>query len=274
MRASESDRALICPASLTLPRHLDAYPRDKTELAAGLGTLTHYWKETGDWAPEWASDGDIQTLSKKLRLSGVQREQYWRPETGEHEVSFALQLLTLKLELFRGPRDAADAWKKSFDPLVFLTGTIDWLEPATRDTHARVDDLKTGSWQPDHKESKQLRSYLLVPWILVGMPMIWIGVQSMTWWPRYRLDAKPMVRGKKVSAVSLWEHLEDLRWAVTHPDEVNVTPTTYDENGRFEKMSTCIFCPCRELTPQTPWMQHYKHRAMPACHPGMLSQCI
>lgn len=185
-----------------------------------------------------------------------------------HELTFALHLYSLQLVIYDGPRDGADDWKKGFQAKgpEWLTGTIDWLG---NDGH--VDDLKTGSWQPDHKESKQLRSYLLVPWTQRGNPLTSRLPQSMTWWPKYRLDAKPKRNGRWIRTLALAEHLDDLRHAVENPEEVNVTPDEYDDYGRLKKMSTCVFCPCREETPQTSWMQHYRYRAAPACMPGMLS---
>lgn len=231
--------------------------RDK---AAAFGTLVHKWKETGV-VPDDGSP-DAVCLEKKLILSGVKREDWWVPGEGEHEVTFAIELATAKLILWEAPKDSstgcnapeppggwqgarcpgctecdtetADDWKKSFDPKQYLTGSIDWLHWGTEKTLPWVDDLKTGRWPVDVKKSKQLLSYLLVPWIKAGMPVVgWKGVVSITQWPRYRLDCLPKRSSRRVTGLDLVAHLEDIRWATENPTEKNPT----EEH--------CRFCPCR-----------------------------
>lgn len=127
-----------------------------------------------------------------------------------------------------------DAWKKSFNANHYLTGTIDWLQLGNEETLPWVDDLKTGRWPVDPKTSKQLLSYLLVPWTLAGSPLIgWEGVVSITQWPKYPLGKLPKRSSHRVSGLELAEHLEDLRWAMNSPDVANPT----EEH--------CRFCPCR-----------------------------
>lgn len=281
MRASESDRALVCPASLVLPRPMDQYERTKTKEAAGLGKILHYWKETGKLVQvEESSEKDLETATKKVVLSKADRVKYWPPGTGQHEVTFAINLKDARLHLFDdytqevGALIDADQWKKLFDPKQYLTGSIDWLDWGGPDRRPWVDDLKTGSWPPDPATSKQLRSYLLVPWIKDGMKTLgWKGVLTITHWPKYRLDGKPK-RSKAVvfSGLQMMEHLDDLRWAVDSPGEVNPLPDEYDDEGNLVEMSKCVFCPCREETAQTSWMQHYRYRAMDTCMPGIIKR--
>lgn len=238
MRASETGRSLICPASLVLPR-APRPPSERREKAAAWGTLCHWWKEHGSTEMPGASPADVKCLEKKLVLSGVEREQWW--PGGDHEVTFSISLLTEDptrggLSLWRGPRELADQWKKSFDSF-HLTGTIDLLDWGDRSTTAWVDDLKTGRWPVDPATSAQLRSYALVPWIAAGCPMAWDGLVSITQWERYPLVGLPVRTYHQLSSLDLMEHLELLRWAAEHPDEVNPD----DE--------ACRFCDCKPLCP-------------------------
>jgi hypothetical protein len=219
--------------------------------------------------PESASEKDCNTFGRKLIKSGTRREKYWPPGEGEHEITFALDLETLKLELYDGPREGADDWKAAFDPKKYLTGTIDWVHWGTAETLPWVDDLKTGHWPPNPKESRQLRSYLLVLWVKAGCPRKWKGVVSITQWEKYPLNGKPKRKAARLTALDMESHLQDLRYAVARPDEVNPTPDVYNEWGDVEEMSACTFCDCREEHPASSWMQHYKHRFMPMCWPAM-----
>lgn len=235
MRASESDRALICPASLVLPR-----TREKTEnaqKAANWGTLCHYWKETGEVEMPGASEKDVLCLEKKILLSGIEREDYW--SLGQHEVSFALHLTTCKLQLYPGYGKAGcdrDAWKKGFSE-EWLTGTIDYL----REGEGWLDDLKTGRWPVDVRTSKQVRSYALMPWVQDGMRLDWTIEATITTWERYPLAGLPTRQSCVLNGWDLSDHLEDLRYAVDHPDETRET-----EEG-------CRFCDSRPNCPEWAW---------------------
>lgn len=238
MRASESDRAVACPASLVLIRSARA-PSERRDRAAAWGTLCHHWAETGETDPAWADPRDTKCLEKKLVLSGVRREVYWTG--GVHEVTFAINLtanefppIVLRYEMMRNglaEYPTRDEWKAAFPAGEWLTGTIDYLEPDN------LDDLKTGRWPVDPATSKQLRSYALLPWIEAGMPIKWDIPVTITQWERYPLDGLPVRTTYILTGVDLLDHLEDLRWAAAHPEEVNAT-----DDG-------CRFCACKPNCP-------------------------
>lgn len=254
MRASSSERSLLCPASLVLPTvHTVSENRDK---AAAWGTLCHHWVETDETDPAWASPADVKCLRKKLAKSGMwdARDEWW--SGGEHEVTFAIHLTSHELVLYPtgsqtlvyyGFADVVitpemtprDIWKARFPATEWLTGTIDYLDWGDRKTTAWVDDLKTGRWPVDPNDNKQLLSYSLVPWIAAGKPGSWDGLASITQWPRYPLGDPPdrKYAREPISAFDLTEHIHDLKWAAEHPDELSPT----DEG--------CKFCPCRPLCP-------------------------
>jgi len=215
VRASESSRALVCPASLVLPRTRSENPR--RDAKAAKGTAMHLWKETGVVTPD---------IEKKIRTSGVQRER-WYPTNGggRHEVTFAIQAFTEELVLYDPKLHlvSADDWKKSFDPRKYLTGTIDWLDG----TH--VDDLKTGDWPVSAEESKQLRSYALVPYLLRGKPSGYRGLVSITQWTWYPLAGQPVRNWDVVTGAELELFLDDVRYTLEHPEVVNPT----DEGCKF-----------------------------------------
>lgn len=237
MRASESDRGVLCPASLVLPR--TRIRSEKTIRAADWGTLVHHWKETGETDPPWANEKDVDLLERKLLATGVRRETLWRG--GHHEVSFALNLETLRVEKFMGARDKADAWKAAFGvpppPRLispYLTGTIDWYDGCA--DWLEVNDLKTGAFQPDPM-MKQLVSYALFIWIYDGYRPTTIG-RSITWWPKYPIDGQPrQLTAPPITALELEEHLDDLQHSVRNPHEINPT-----EDG-------CRFCDSRPNCP-------------------------
>jgi hypothetical protein len=210
MRCSGTDRALVCPASLVLPK--TETPNPKRDKAAAFGTAMHAWWETGD------SDDDA--VLKKVLMSGVRRRDYW-PATGEHEVSFAIHLPTAKAQRFEGPHDEADEWKAAFDP-EYLTGTIDYL--GRYRGRPWVDDLKTGTWPVDPRKANQLLSYLLLPWIEEGQPRGADYYRGILQYPRYPLAGLPERKGPHpVTGIRLMLHLENLRYAIDNTDEANPT---------------------------------------------------
>jgi hypothetical protein len=180
-----------------------------------------------------ADPKEVATLEKKILLSGIEREKWWTG--GQHEVTFALNLRTLDvLEFGGGGYQTRDEWKKGFEGLEYwLTGSIDYLYD-----NGGVNDLKTGAWPVYAATSKQLRSYALYPWVKAGCPLKgWNPPLEIDWWQRYRLDALPIRSGVETSGFELRDHLEDLRWASEHPEEVNPG----DEQ--------CRWCDSRPLCP-------------------------
>ncbi len=233
MRASETDRTLICPASLVLPR-TQRTRSEKTNRAAAFGTLAHHFVETGETDPEWGDPRDIQLLEEKILLSGINREDYWIG--GRHEVTFAVQLISEQVLEYHPEEHeggfSRDEWKAMFNAPEWLTGTIDYLYD-----DGSVTDLKTGSWEVNPETSKQLRSYGLLPWLKAGKPLRWDRTLSIDTWKKYPKHALPTRSGVVVSGLELMDHLEDLKWAATHPGEVNPT----DE--------ACLFCDCKPNCP-------------------------
>lgn len=236
MRASETDRALICPASLVLPRTPRERP-EKTKRAANYGTLVHHWKETGETDPTWADPRDTLVLEKKLVLTGLdaQRGALW--SGGEHEVTFEVHLPTGRAARYYGPREGADEWKAARGR-EYLTGTIDYLYD-----DGGVDDLKTGAWPVDPAESGQLLSYSLLPWLEAGAPLSWCKPVSITQWPKYTLAGFPVRSYHKAMGFDLMDHLDNLRSAATSDE---VTPS--DEG--------CRFCDCKPECPAWDGIEH------------------
>ncbi len=169
----------------------------------------------------------------------MEREHWWSGNTGgEHEVTFALELNHLTVKRYTGECWCGgcdrDAWKAHHTGPRWLTGTIDYL---LVETGCWVDDLKTGEWPVSPVDNKQLLSYALYPWVLAGCPLKYGASLSITTWKKYRLDAPPTREEWEATGFDLHEHLEDLRWAATHPDEVNPT-----DDG-------CRFCECKPGCP-------------------------
>jgi hypothetical protein len=215
LRASESERAVGCPHSLVVIREKsESSTRDD---AAAFGTLCHWWKETGDADMPGASPGHIKTLKKKIELSGIRREKYWDTSKGRHEVTFAYNLITLKVKWYKGPREGSDAWKEKLRvKSEWMTGTVDWEEPG-----GRIDDLKTGRWPVEAQDNRQLYSYAMPWWLELGRPVRYRRPLSITQWERYPLHGLPKVNHGAVSGIQLAEHLQDLQWAREHPKEAN-----------------------------------------------------
>ena len=218
MRCSETSRAIVCPGSLVAPRRL--LPSSNSKKATGFGTLAHHWKETGETNPAWASSTDVDLLERKVLMSGIEREMIW--SGGIHELTFALNLVTLELHEYGGPRAWADWWKKLHGP-EWLTGTSDY------ETEEEINDLKTGSWPVSAHDNAQLKSYALRHWRLAGMQMDYKRKVSIIQWSKYPINALPTYVHSTVSGLDLMLHLESLQWAFLHPSEYNIT----DEGCKF-----------------------------------------
>lgn len=230
MRASETDRAIICPASLV--RKKTGRRSEKANTTAGWGTFAHRWKETGEIK---GSKSHVKTLTKKLIASGIDREKLW-PKTSDshgHEATFSINLESLQLRLWspQGSKYSSDHWKRRHPRHRYLTGSIDWLSTRSRDGLPWVDDLKTGTWPVSAKYSKQLRSYALVPWVLSGCTSsVWV---SITQWPKYRLDCKPKRNWYLLTSEMLQGHLKKVRWAVANTHKA------------IPSSEGCRFCLCK-----------------------------
>lgn len=239
-----------------------------------MGTLCHHYKETGETAgcfPYPLTKRHVKILEvaeRKVFMSGIDRERWWPSDQGKHEVTFAFSPFTYELREYRHDPKNADAWKKQFAAAEWVTGTIDWL--AKRNGRWLVDDLKTGAWPVDPETSKQLRTYAIVVWLLDGRPEDWECDVSITSWPKYPLAGDATRAWHVLTAFDLREHLEDLKWALTHTDYVN--PSRYD-NSQDGKLPHCAGCECREPVPGiSGWVTHFFYRTMPHCAQGMIKR--
>jgi hypothetical protein len=254
VRASSSDSAIACPRSLVQIGTRQP-PSESTEEARDWGHLVHGWAEHGRIE---GRPGHVETFRRKLEATGVRRESLWPDAVGLHEVTFALRLDDAALEMYDDYTGALDRdkWKEAFDPTAWLTGTIDWLGRVAGAPW--VDDLKTGRWPVDPAKSRQIRSYALVPWITAGRPLNWECHLSITQWPRYPLAGQPVRTWHTVDGFELMIHLEDLRWAMAHPGEVNPG-------------GVCTFCQNRAESPYSGWMKSLKYSRLPTCWEGALN---
>lgn len=242
----------------------------------------HHWAETGETKREGTAKEFTRTLEKKLFLSGTERETWWNESQGRHEVTFAFNPFTLKLVMFRGRRGAADAWKKGkrWNPLRWVTGTIDWL--AKRGGRWWVDDLKTGAFPVYPDDSGQLKSYAVVAWMLDGMPDEWECDVSIMQWPKYPLPDGPKRTWHKLTANDLRAHLDAIRWTLTDPEE-QVNPVSYgppqpDENGNYQfggKLPVCAGCEARLPMPGvSEWITNFWFRTYPHCWEGIKKRIL
>lgn len=230
MRASESDRGLLCPASLV--RKKTGKRSEKADGSAEWGTFIHHWKETGEIK---GSKSASRTLNKKLLASGIDRAQLWPAISGSygHETTFSINIETLQLRIWtpKGSKYPRDYWKHRHPRNRYITGSIDWLSKRSRDGLPWVDDLKTGTWPVNAKYSKQLRTYALVPWLLSGCKTaVWV---SITQWPKYRLDCKPKRNWYLIKSAELKKHLEKIKWAIKNTHRA------------IPSVEACRFCLCK-----------------------------
>lgn len=166
----------------------------------------------------------------------------WWPG-GIHELSFAINLFTGDVLDYKAAD--FDVWKKKFDPLVWLTGTIDFWNGDDW-----IDDLKTGHWVTEPRHNKQLRSYGLLPWLLLGNPRRGV-LATISQWEKYPLPALPKRTSARLSYLDLMTHYDDLRWAAENTGVVNPGPF---ERGK----SQCTFCPSRVMEGPYEWTSPWK----------------
>mgnify|MGYP001574820008 CR=1 FL=1 len=235
MRASESERAISCPASLALPKDPRG-PNEARDKAANWGTLVHWWKENNSTEMPGASKSDVLCLDKKLLLSGIDREEWWPTGKGEHETAFAFNLKTHTVKWYTGDKKAGDDWKAGYyQRPEWITGTCDWS--AEGPLLIKVDDLKTGRWPVSATDNKQLLTYAMPFWLRAGKPLVCLIHLSITQWERYPLTGLPKRNWWKASGLEMMTHLQDLEHALNSPGEMNPT----DEN--------CRFCDCKNNCP-------------------------
>jgi hypothetical protein len=186
-----------------------------------------------------AKPGEVKTLNKKLALVKPDRDHWW-PKSGEHEIAFAFNVYTYELKWFKGDKALGDKWKARFYPFPkWITGTTDWVQNSTNGgvLTVWVDDLKTGKWPVEAAGNYQLMTYGLPFWIKAGMPLDAVIKLSITQWPKYPIPGKPERNWGYCTGLDLALHLQDLRYALEHPEEAN------------PEKELCRFCDSRENCP-------------------------
>ena len=68
--------------------------------------------------------------------------------------------------------------------------------------------------------------------------------------------------------MDLAEHLDDIRYTLEHPNEVNVL----DLSVKTDKLHPCEGCECREVFPGSDGLQNFWYRTLPHCAPGMVKR--
>lgn len=180
--------------------------------------------------------GHIRTLKNKLKASGIRREEWWPPGTGEHEVAFAFNVQSLEVRWFKGDKAKGDLWKARFYPFPkWISGTADWISSSHMFIY--VDDLKTGRWPVTAHGNKQLLTYAMPFWIEMGCPLECEIKLSITQWEKYPLDGLPKRNFGTAKGVDMAMHLQDLMYSLEHPDEAN------------PDKETCRFCDCKDNCP-------------------------
>lgn len=201
--------------------------------------MMHGWKETGRLKNNPKFPGHIKTARNKLEDSGIKRADYWPskgPNSGRHEVTFAVNLYTKEVVWYDGKRENADQWKEEQGKRgeEWLTGTIDWVSPAIGKLRL-LGDLKTGKakrnwntgkdegWWVTAEDNKQLLSYALPFWLSDGEPLDWRIDTRIEHWPKYPLHGLPVLEPGRITGLEVRLHLAELIEAlenpVAHPDE-------------------------------------------------------
>lgn len=222
--ASQLKTALVCPASLVLPRRTKAYS-DNAEKAADFGTAAHHFVETGEildkpGLAEWASKVDRNRLY---------------PAKGHHEVVVWYHPVTKDVGM-KIPTEPPGQRKhrdyEGIDPDA-IVGTIDFMCKLD-DNRWWIDDLKTGAKmflpQPDSEQMYFAASVL--------NRMFDIDVLStITWAPRYPKEQKPTRQKCQFSKKHCDVFIEKLD---------RMYQLYKDGNKREVKNSGCRYCKCAE----------------------------
>lgn len=237
-RASDLDRILRCTGSLSL---VTLRGPDKTEKSQGLieagnwGTDMHTVKETGEIPAHRVGHAPFMRKSQILRAA---RQDLWPDGAGKHEVSFAYDVLTQKVDVsYVQGKEAQDAWKASHADTC-VVGTSDWVGWHLDMLH--IDDLKTGHAEPN-PESHQNMFYGLCASIVAGKGDV---VLSSTHFPRYPVKGEPdrLWAGDDFFRLRRSDFVAELvgAYAVTQRQR---RPSFI--NGPYQ----CAYCPVKEKCP-------------------------
>lgn len=189
-RASSLDRLLNCYGGEVL-----GGTDEKSEgvrIAADWGTMVHGWKETGNVEVVNGRKNLVPLFEKKLKLTGVRREQWW-PEGMVHEMAMAVRPFETYAQLVDGEKAEKEAWKAAFGE-EWATGTLDgyqWMFDVLW-----VDDLKTGRFVTLEQYIEQLRFYALGASRLLDYRGP-VNV-TLTHWPRYPVLNEPTRFGRVI----------------------------------------------------------------------------
>ncbi len=237
-RASELDRLLACPGALVLPRSEEK--SERAVIAAEWGTAVHRWKETGE-----IPGGRIgTTFKKKLKETGVEREQYW--SEGLHEVPLAYNIVSgearaLVLPL---PTEKKDKWKAAHGD-TWVTGTADYVGQILEAPW--VDDLKTGR-KVDYLDYRYQQGFYTMVWTLFQLGELNSARSTITHWPKYPISQKPKRFGTVLEVeffMELQGRLKQLREEVMRLRELEQEGRRESVVGRLSDGPQCQYCPSR-----------------------------
>ncbi len=235
-RASELDRLLACPGSLLLP-HLATRSAYADE-SASWGTFCHSWKETG----EFGKGRSATTLRKKVKESGVKREELWAH--GLHEVPVAYNVLTREARalVVPVPTIQKNAWKASHGP-EWITGTADYVGQLL--DLPWVDDLKTGR-RVEYDYYKYQQGFYTMAWTLFSMHSLTPARSTLTHWPKYPVAAPPLRFGYVLEPEDMLDlqsklealYRQTLKLTVLKDGGMDVTSHLVDG-------PQCLYCPAK-----------------------------
>lgn len=204
--------------------------------AANYGTAVHYWKETGE-----EGEGRLWTTIKK-KIEGVNRGELW-PD-GLHEVPLAFNVLTTEARALVLPvsNEAKAQWKANMGP-DWIVGTADFVGLLLGGPW--VDDLKTGREAHWEKYAAQQTFYLMT-WTLFSEHTLVPGRTTITHWPRYPINLKPLRFGKVLEESDYLDFQVRLR--NLHAEYVKLK--TEQESGmdvipRLRDGEQCVYCPSK-----------------------------
>jgi hypothetical protein len=211
---------------------------ERAQEAADFGTLVHKWKETGD-----EGKGRLATtLKKKLKETGVKREEYWYG--GLHEVPLAFNVLTTESKALVLPLSSEDKdeWKASFGP-EWVVGTADFVGLLLGQPW--LDDLKTGR-EVEWLDYRYQQTFYLMTWTLFSEHELKPGRSTITHWPRYPIPNKP----KRFGTVLEVDDYLDFQSKLTRLYKDAAKLREDKENGmdvipRLTDGAQCVYCPAK-----------------------------
>lgn len=234
-RVSDLDRILRCTGSLLLDitKGRDKVQRSKGLIEAGeWGTDMHEYKATG--VPPERRKSHKPFLD---RAAVLDREALYPAEDGQHEVSYAIDVLTWEVSTaLLEKEDDRTAWKLAQGDAC-ITGTADWV--GTDLGRPWVDDLKTGHNPPD-AESYQNQGYGLALYLLTKE----YPVLSSTHFPRYPKGEKARRYWAKEGFMAA--RVEPLK------RELQTAYAVYQRQRRPAFVAgpyQCAYCPVKEKCP-------------------------